>query len=228
MRPVERGPDPNPGGWSSWGPAAADALAGRMGWHCAYCEMPLLTGAHVEHIRPKDLHGHLACEWTNWLLACTNCNSTKGVKDPGVDEALWPDRDNTARAFRYGMSGVVSISRDIPDSVSPRAATLRDIVGLDRRPGHPEHRLADRRWQRRLDAYDQAVLARDEIQADPTNDAVRRLSVQLAVQTGFFSVWMSVFDADRDMRLRLISAFGPAPACYDGEGREVPRPHGVC
>ena len=90
--------------------AAADALAQRMGWYCAYCEVPLSAGPHVEHKQPKKHHAALKYEWSNWLLACTNCNSTKSEKNTPLADTLWPDRDNTARAFACGVSGVVSLN----------------------------------------------------------------------------------------------------------------------
>ena len=67
MRPVERGPDPRADPWPSWG-AAANDLAARIGWYCAYCEVSLATGPHVEHKRPKEHHPDLEFEWSNFSL----------------------------------------------------------------------------------------------------------------------------------------------------------------
>jgi hypothetical protein len=120
------------------------------------------------------------------------------------------------------------VEPDLPPAITALAETLRDLVGLDRKPGHPLLSMADRRWQHRLDAYDKAIIARDGIN-DLPGDLVRRaLAVQTAQATGFFSVWMAVFQDDPDMRRRLIAAFPVAADCYDEATVEAPRPAGMC
>jgi uncharacterized protein (TIGR02646 family) len=66
-------------------------LKGIYNSKCAYCEQePKGSPAQVEHFRPKDgvfgiVHtGYywLAYEWSNLLLACGNCNSTKNNQFP--------------------------------------------------------------------------------------------------------------------------------------------------
>jgi uncharacterized protein (TIGR02646 family) len=227
VRPVERGQDTRADPWPSWG-AAADDLAARMGWYCAYCEVSLRSAPHVEHKQPKEHHPHLALTWSNFVLACTNCNSTKGTKNVGLNASLWPDRDNTARAFAYGDGGVVSVRHDLDPPAIPLANALRDLVGLDRRPGHVALTPTDRRWMRRLEAYNKAVVTRGLIEDAPDDTPRRDLTVMIATETGFFSVWMAVFSADTDMRRRLIDAFLVAGGCYDEAGVETPRPGGAC
>lgn len=62
---------------------------------CAYCEqIPIGGPLQVEHFRPKDgINGSshsgyywLAYEWSNLLLSCENCNTTKGNHFPLLDE----------------------------------------------------------------------------------------------------------------------------------------------
>lgn len=64
------------------------ALQGIYNGKCAFCEqVPIGSPAQVEHFRPKDgingvIHtGYywLAFDWSNLLLACGNCNSSKGT-----------------------------------------------------------------------------------------------------------------------------------------------------
>ncbi len=53
---------------------------------------------------------------------------------------------------------------------------------------------------------------------------MRNKIIQLAKATGFWSVWMTVFSEDVDMRRRLIAAFpGTSRACFDEQARPVPR-----
>ena len=183
---------------------------------------------HVEHKQPKKHHAALKYEWSNWLLACTNCNSTKSEKNTPLADTLWPDRDNTARAFAYGVSGVVSLNAGLSPAITALAGTLRDLVGLDRTPAHPSLSKADRRWHHRLAAYDLAIFARDGMNEAANDTDLRELAVRAARATGFFSVWMAVFNGDPDMRVRLLSAFSAAPDCYDAATTEVPRPGGMC
>jgi len=43
--------------------------------------------------------------------------------------------------------------------------------------------------------------------ADPTNSSLRRALIALAIATGFFSIWMTIFVAEPDIRNLLIDAF---------------------
>jgi len=44
---------------------------------CAFCEQKV-EQYHVEHYRPKKIYYWLAFSWDNLLMACPNCNGTKG------------------------------------------------------------------------------------------------------------------------------------------------------
>ena len=69
--------------------------------------MQLDSALGVERIQPKKTRGctqidsQREMDWNNFLLACPNCNSTKGNTDVVLDDYLWPDRDNTFRALKY-------------------------------------------------------------------------------------------------------------------------------
>lgn len=225
MRPVERGDDPCDGELTTWQGAGALALGSRIGQYCSYCERYLPYSAAVEHVRPKKLNPALASAWDNWLLACPNCNSIKGHADINVDDYLWPDRDNTARAFRYSEGGAVDVHDGLVADVAELAVRLYELVGLDRRPGHVQYSELDRRWLDRRDAFDLAVMFLDGLGAS-TNG--RGCAVLAATKLGFFSTWMAVFAGDKDMRLQLIKAFTAAESCYDIDGNVVPRPGGRC
>lgn len=65
-----------------------EALNSLYNYKCAFCEQrPLGSPAQVEHFRPKNgIRGTthtgyywLGYEWSNLLLACGNCNSSKGT-----------------------------------------------------------------------------------------------------------------------------------------------------
>lgn len=55
-----------------------------QGGRCAYCETPLIRGAHaIDHIAPKGIYGEFCYEPNNLVNACSSCNSTsnKGESD---------------------------------------------------------------------------------------------------------------------------------------------------
>ena len=65
-----------------------------QGSRCAYCESPLVKGAHaIEHIAPKGLYGMFSFEPYNLVTACTSCNSphNKGEKDTVNRPVNWWD-----------------------------------------------------------------------------------------------------------------------------------------
>jgi hypothetical protein len=58
---------------------------------------------------------------------------------------------------------------------------------------------------------------------------MREQIIDTATSTGFWSVWMSVFQDDNDMKKRLIEAFrGTAGKglCFDDDLKLIPRPGG--
>ena len=100
MRPISRGLAPKR--YTQHGDAYPD-LCDHIGRYCSYCEAPLKNG-EVEHVLPQHHFPALALSWNNFLLGCKNCNATKGAwpgATAGRAAAVWPDTDNTARAFVY-------------------------------------------------------------------------------------------------------------------------------
>ena len=73
-----------------------------------------------------------------------------------------------------------------------------DLVGLGERGTR-----TDRRRHKRRQAWDQAV----RVRSLAVDEQWRILAVELALGTGYFSVWMAVFHDDGDMRRRLVNAF---------------------
>lgn len=91
MRPVVRGAwpidkDGNEIQFTEYQKARRELIK-RLGEICSYCEMHLDSSLAIEHMRPKKPDGtnegilERKLDWNNFLLACTNCNSTKGKKD---------------------------------------------------------------------------------------------------------------------------------------------------
>lgn len=200
MRSVNRGPWPtdNDGCRISF-PRYRDAksyLIERIGRYCSYCER--YTDLDLEHVIPQSVAPHLVKKWCNFLLACKNCNRCKSNNNNSRNGYLWPDRDNTFGAFVYHSSGDVFVNETLVEKEHSKASALFDLVGLGR-----QNTSTNERNHLRREAWGTAALARDLARDDNS----RQLVVQLALATGFFSVWMAVFHDDEDVRQRLTEAF---------------------
>jgi uncharacterized protein (TIGR02646 family) len=212
VRPVVRGARPEGLIITDYAHARPALLEG-MGDYCSYCEVQA-PNLDVEHVRCKDHNPTLALEWSNFLLACDSCNSTKGIKvktEAHVAERLWPHLDRTQDAFVYSEGGVVSVAPLTDPAELSKAKLTAEMVGLLKRPGaglrSDQLRTAsDRRWQLRMWAWDEAAMAREDLWSAPS-EAMRKRIVSDAKGRGFFSVWLTVFRDDADMVDRLIRAF---------------------
>ncbi len=215
---------------------AKGELFSRIGRYCSYCETNKATLA-VEHILPKKPESEVIKErllnWDNFLLSCPNCNSTKGHVEIKLDDFLWPDRDNTFRALRYSEGGIVTPSFD--GELGRKAHNTIKLFGLDKTPSidpDDKHRdkASDCRWNDRREAWDKALRAKNRL-AKIDNIEMREQIVDTAVDKGYWSIWMTVFEDDPDIRRRLIEAFpGTCKDCFDANQgyKPVKRQGGQC
>jgi uncharacterized protein (TIGR02646 family) len=222
MRPVRRGASPQPHDFADYRDAFAELMS-RLGPYCSYCERRIATQLAVEHIQPKAIPQYSALKgrWENFLLACVNCNSTKGDKDVVLANVLLPDRDNTFVAFTYEQDGTVRVDGTLPSIAAAQAGATLALVGLDKRIGQArdanEKLVANDRVSQRMQAWLLALTSKDELDAEAQSAGLRRQIVRTAVENGFFTIWMAVFASDADMRGRLIDAFAGTrgSACFD-------------
>lgn len=230
MRPVERGPWPQDAGglnksFSPYGKSRADLMT-RMGQYCAFCDRRLETSLAVEHKLPKASFPAKEHDWNNFLLACTNCNSTKGKHPDSLSAIYWPDQDNTFRAFAYVAGGRINLASGLTQAQMKKAQETLDLMGLQRTPSFSGG-ASDRRWMNRREAWDLAEQQKQTLTQINT-PTIRQMIVELAKFRGYWSVWMTVFANDADMRRRLIDGFdGSASNCFDPSANPVPRPGGV-
>lgn len=225
MRPVEKGTPPVPA-YAAYADAIGD-LEVRLGRYCSYCERRLETHLAVEHVQPKSLVPAAALEWSNFLLACINCNSCKADEPIYLPDYLWPDLDNTLRAFRYKVGGIVEVDTSILPSLQIKATELMRLVGLDRVPGTSTPPTSnDGRWNRRREVWLKATKAQQRlVLADSIG--LREQIAETAQESGIFSIWWEVFAGDVDMRQRLRLAFaGTCPNSFDANGSLQGRPGG--
>lgn len=240
MRPIVRGKRPrNLDGslvkYSKYNQARGELIM-RLGELCSYCEMHLDSALGVEHVMaksPTKANGRVmrdrALNWYNFLLSCGNCNPTKGNKEVVLADYFWPDRDNTFRALAYLPGGVVRPASQLSILDTARAWAIIKLVGLDKQPNNAPD-ASDRRWANRREAWDMAVAAKADL-ATCDLPAMRRRIVAHAVSKGYWSIWMTVFQDDPDMLLRLIEAFpGTCADCFDANQgyMAIARPRGQC
>lgn len=207
-------------------------LIAAMGEFCAYCERPIeAMNLDVEHIKPQKAHGKLALTWSNFLLACTSCNTYKRHYQAAnrqtriLRSQAWPHLDNTFSAYTYDQHGRVTVSPALASVVHQQMArrTL-EMAGLDRTPAvaasYQSLGLAYDITSRREKAWKKAQIALTAYQQNPT-DIQRQSILGQAEETGFFSIWMSVFAAHPDVKCGLITTFKAAPACFDNMGNQL-------
>lgn len=229
MRPVHRGAGPAVA-FAAYREAAGPLITA-LGDYCSYCERQISTHLAVEHIQPKSLVAAMLTVWDNFLLACVNCNSCKGTTPIVLQDYFWPDSDNTMRALKYKVGGLVEPADGLSPQFLDRASRTIRLVGLDLYPGNPDHQRrptnADLRWEHRRQLWDYAQKARTRLQA---NDSVelREQIVDSAVLRGSFSIWFTTFLFDQDMRQRLVAGFvGTSPDCFDATCSLIARATGV-
>ncbi len=228
MRPVDKGDD-----LGEFKPYtnAQQPLVERLGEYCSYCERWIASGIHVEHKKPKNDYPEDKYRWSNFLLSCGNCNSGKGHGELNLDDYLWADSDNTFRAFVYDSEGRVLPETSYDETLNEKIKQTWLMLGLNKHPdrftaGNETPTEKDKRWLHRKQAWQKAETRKQELAINDTPQ--RRVEiVEMAGERGFWSVWMTVFQDDMDMRHRLINAFtGTSRACFDANTQPIQRAGG--
>ena len=180
----------------------------------------------MEHVQPKSLHPEKACDWDNLLLACVNCNSTKNktdVNDSNLRDFLWPDINNTFLALKYTEEGIVSVNKSLSKSIQEKALRLIHLVGLDKFPDNSSD-MSDRRWQNRREEWNKAVHVKNNL---AENDTPEQRDTIATMANSYFSIWMTVFSDDTDVKRRFVEKFiGTAKDCFDKDFNPIPKEGG--
>lgn len=211
---------------------AKPGLIAAMGEFCAYCERPIeAMNLDVEHVKPQKTHLRLALTWSNFLLACTSCNTYKrhyqsANRQIGIlRKQAWPHLDNTFSAYSYDQHGRVTVSPALASAAHQQMAqkTL-EMAGLNRTPAvaanYQSLGLIYDITSRRKKAWGKAQIALAAYQQNPT-DMQRQSILNQAEETGFFSIWMNVFAAHPDVKRGLVATFKASPACFDHMGNQL-------
>jgi hypothetical protein len=231
MRPVDKGVSPYAS--ISCYSDALPYLEEKNGIYCSYCEMPIKNGPHVEHKESKNSGGSIT-GWSNLLLSCIYCNSTKRekIKAGQANFCIWPDMDNTFLAYVY-ENGLPALNKSLLTAngqhTYDKAKKLFDIVVLDNIPSHPKVR--DRRWKHRMEAFGLAANSHVdwlEMKGTEYRHKIIQSIKDIASNTGFFSTWMMVFKNEAEIKNELINVFtGTAKNCFDINGAPIRRNGGI-
>lgn len=234
MRPVSRGGQPASLEISTYRDALQPLLSAistgtfngmTLGHYCSYCERKLPTNIAIEHIEPKELKPELLNSWSNFLLACVNCNSAKGHKPVDLNLLYFPDRDNTYLAFEYEEDGRVSPSSSLTSQQSEIATNTIEFFKLNKYNIEYEEIATDRRSQR-LNTLLQARDSLSDYVKSKDQDTLRKAIIKEMLTSGFFSIWMKVFDDYPDIKNDFINAIKGTKesGCFNSEGVAI-SPH---
>lgn len=227
MRPVVKSnrtnEDGSPLSFRHWSDAKTD-LQKEIGSFCSFCEREgYRSSLHVEHILPKGLakYDYLKYRWDNFLLGCINCNSIKGNKDFDPAGVYLPHVNNIFFVIEILEGGSMRVRNDLAEDEKSRTLCFVDLVGLDRDPSHPLYSEKDDRWEARLDVWNTA----GNFLKDYSEGEIRLARViEMALATGYWSVWMQVFRSFPEVKGELIKQFaGTATSCFDEHFNPVPR-----
>ena len=202
MRPVDKS---NPEGKTEYIPygSAKHMLIECIGSYCSYCERQgFSTALDVEHVEDKNANPDKKYFWSNFLLACKNCNSIKGTAVVDFENICLPHLNNTFPILKYLESGLIQVN---PDFEQPRKAMeLVNLIGLDRRPGHSRYSNKDNRWEERKKVWE---LAKRYVSKYKNSSFDVEIIIDLALAYGFFSIWMHAFKKYPEVQSLLIDAF---------------------
>lgn len=225
MRPVTKGASP----YTSISDyhEARPYLKERIGLYCSYCGFEISHMPEVEHVAAKSKGGD-ETDWSNLLLGCKYCNTRKGtsVTPANVQNYLWPDQYNTAVAYSYDtVANIPQVEEAALKAIDPtcgayqKAKNLFDTVELDHRP---RSKTEDQRFWKRLEVCECAKRSRQRWDSNKSAE-LKDTIVDLALASGFFLVWMTIFKDEPDILNALIRAFpGTNTTVYDPDGHPLP------
>jgi len=231
MRPVDRKYSAKK--WSRYGDAKS-ALIACLGAYCSYCEQVATPqNLDVEHLYPKTAHPALEKSWHNFLLACKTCNSYKSRHLENTRQQhllksyLWPHLDNTFRAFVYEPDGRIRVNPNLPISTLKLAEDTLAMLGLNETPAiaasYKKIGIAYDCIQKRKEVWDTAKEYLRLYRKNKSKKQLEQIVKFSSVYTGFFSIWMRVFEDEPNFLNALVAAFKAAQNCFDESGKPLPR-----
>lgn len=224
MRPVAKGDTPKDDAGTeiefSEYARARHYLIDRIDEYCSYCERKIPANLAVEHVQPKDLYPLLELEWDNLLLGCTNCNSTKGVKDVNLSDYVFPHKGNSFSLFKYNAKGLVEPADNLPADLNTKAKAMIDLVGLDKKAPRKGTVAWMKDTDRRQKHRGEAIIFSEDYRKKYSNadqavrDMMRSFIIEAALDKGFWSIWMHAFEAFPEVQKEIINSYKGTNTTY--------------
>jgi len=123
----------------------------------------------------------------------------------------------------YHEQGDITIAEQLNTSDKNRTHMLINLFQLNRQFLDAKQTELDVRWEDRVNTW--AIAKRTHsLLAQLNTEEMREHAVTIAKEKGLWSIWMTVYQDDLDMKRRLIGAFpGTALQCFDGDCNAIPR-----
>lgn len=235
MRPLDKGLTPIVNGvpktvteYGAWRLYLID----RIGYYCAYCNMPLSEQLQVEHVvakvpAPGAPAGSLL-DWQNMLLSCGVCNRAKSNQTSNTTLHYLPESHNTHLPFEVtthltepDVSIVVSRKQGLNSAQTSKAKRTIKLFALD--VFDKRDKVVDIRWLKRNEAIIMVNLMYKsylEAKKSPTyiaKDLANSMAYAAKV-TGFFSLWYEKFINEPELMEALTNNSiikGTATNCFD-------------
>lgn len=191
-------------------------LVDNIGDYCSYCERPLPgSELDVEHVMPKDLPPHEATKWTNFLLACSNCNRAKWNNPVDLNHHHFPHLVNTYAIFDGRFGSNLGLRNGLQIADQKRAENTIQLLRLNRNSTtDPAATDGDDRYVYRNAA---SSLVTKYLTKWLNGECHTEVIVDLARGYGYWSIWMDAFVAYPEVQDALIAAFpGTYPDCRNG------------
>jgi hypothetical protein len=194
-------------------------LTGNLGCYCSYCERQFdVVALEVEHMEAIE-NGGSKTDWDNFLLSCKLCNTVKSTKLAGNNNH-WPHLNNTFIDFIYEEDGRVKLNPKLSGLSKDRAQKLFDLVKLGRYKKDATN--VDFRWKKRMETWNTAKRFRESYTAGKLDEYD---IIEIAKNTGCWSIWFTAFAGYDEIRKLLISEFpGTCSSCFDSENHYEPIP----
>ena len=167
-------------------------LIENFGSYCSYCERP--DSVDIEHVIPKSkpLGKDLETNWENLLLACECCNrDNKKSKNDSREGYVWPDMEDTFQLYVYDDAGDLTVKSSLNESLKIKAQATIDLCGLAPTPKALTSKRKDYLWKKRFDIWQ---LAERQKTLFENNKTTAEYIAQIAKSTGYWSVWVTVFE----------------------------------
>jgi hypothetical protein len=206
-------------------------LIDRIGYYCAYCNMPLTHSLQVEHVVPKNprivpigyVVGSLLA-WDNMLLACVKCNNAKDDTPINYQDYYFPEEHNTFLIFEIDIDTAkrVAILKTKTGLNAQQTTKANSTIGLFQFENIEDKRsdIVDLRWKFRYDAYlvvESSYNGYIRHKASDNFDKKEEIKhIKLVAKSiGFFQIWFDFFKNESEVLAALIQICGTATNCFD-------------